>query len=79
MADYKLYNPAAGPANLLYPVLALWGLCIAVLISLLAYTTTSDDSFNKLYLLPWCLLTAAVVLAPSVYLLNKARSIRFIR
>jgi hypothetical protein len=71
MSSYKFYNPAPAPVNMLYPVLALWGFCIAVLISFLAYTITPTESFRKLYLVPWCLLTAAVLLAPTVYLIYK--------
>jgi hypothetical protein len=71
MADYKLYNPAPAPVNMLYPVLALWGLCVVVLISFLAYTITPTESFRKFYLVPWCFLTAAVILAPTVYLIYK--------
>ena len=71
MADYRLYNTAQTPVNMLYLVLGLWGFCIAVLISFLAYVVTSGDSSSKLYLLPWTLLTGAIVLAPSAFLFYK--------
>ena len=54
-------NPLAGAA-------ILWGLTVGVIVTVFYAELGLGDTFSKLYLVPWCLGTAAVVLAPSVYL-----------
>lgn len=57
--------------NLLVPIAALWGFVIAAIFAWLSIESIYENPNSRLYLLPWCLLTAAVVLAPSAYLYYK--------
>ena len=54
--------------NPLVGVAVLWGLAFTIIVSI-AYTEYGfGDSLNKFYLLPWCLATAVVLLAPAAVL-----------
>ena len=58
---------------MLYPIVFLWGLVVVLAVALLGSDIGFTDPSSKLYLLPWCLATAAVVAAPSVYLFYKGQ------
>lgn len=76
MADYKLQNPGFLPekrSNLLKPVIILWGLALAFVITYLIIDSSLEHSGTKYYLLPWTFLTGAVIVAPSVYMLVKKK------
>jgi hypothetical protein len=56
-----------------FVIMALWavvGLCLGLWF--ISEMSTSDGS-SKLYLLPWCVATGAVILFPSIYLILKGR------
>lgn len=59
--------------SMLYPIVFLWGLVVVLAVALLGSDIGFTDPSSKLYLLPWCLATAAVVAAPSVYLFYKGQ------
>ncbi len=59
-----------GNSNLLIPILALWGVVIVTLLSYLAFESEVDQG-SRYYLLPWSLLTGAVIASPAIYLIYK--------
>src|SRR3954471_17155192 len=63
-------NPRRG---LLYAILTFWGLVALCIATILFSEFGMGDSNSKVYLLPWCLATGAVIAAPSVYLFYKGR------
>ena len=63
-------NPQ-GKFNLIVPAIILWVITILALLMYLLADGENSSSRNNLYLLPWTLLTAAVILAPSAYLFYK--------
>lgn len=73
MAEIKLYNVAVAPRtpNFIYPILGLWGVVVAVILTYLAYESGDGGSENRYYLLPWCFATGAVLALPSIYLAYK--------
>src|SRR5215218_3768293 len=56
-----------------YAILYLWGIGAVLAVAFLGSDTGASDPSSKLYLLPWCLATAAVIAAPSVYLFYKGQ------
>lgn len=78
MADYRLNNNnyVAYPEkkiNFILPAVFIWGMALILVLTFLFYESDSDDFLGNYYLLPWCLLTGAVIAAPSLYLLYKKR------
>ncbi|HKX84999.1 MAG TPA: hypothetical protein VJL58_12325, partial [Pyrinomonadaceae bacterium] len=49
----------------------LWGLAAAIVLTFLYTEFGFSDALSKFYLMPWCLATAAVIVAPSVYMVYK--------
>lgn len=71
MAQYKTYNTHLPPAktnNFVYPIAVFWGAVAIVILSVVSYEISLEDSSYKYYLLPWCFLTGAVLSAPAVFL-----------
>jgi hypothetical protein len=60
-------------ANLLYPIIFLWGIVILAIFTLFLFDDGISDTLNKYYLLPWSILTGAVILAPSIFLYIKKK------
>lgn len=60
-------------ANLLIPILSLWGLGAILLCSFLVYENGVSNSLGRFYLLPWALVSGLVVLSPSIYLHYKGK------
>lgn len=57
--------------NLFVPIAFLWGLVVAAFFVWQGIESIYESSSGRPYLLPWILLTAVVVLAPSAYLYYK--------
>lgn len=73
-ADYRLSNLKiyqSGKGSFILPALFLWGIVLIVASAFYLYEYDLYDPQNYYYLFPWCLLTGAVVSAPSLYLLYK--------
>src|SRR5215204_562346 len=65
---YPHASAARRSINSMVGAAILWGLAFAIILSI-AYTEYGfGDSLNKFYLLPWCLATAVVLLAPAAFL-----------
>ncbi len=76
MAEYKLQNPALLPdkrKGLLFPIAFLGGLIVVSVFILFLFEEGFTESISRYYLLPWTLLTGAVLLAPSIYLYFKKK------
>ena len=63
-------NPRRG---LLYAIITFWGLVGVSLFTILVSEFGFGDRSSKYYLLPWCLVTGAVIAAPSIYLFYKGK------
>ena len=59
--------------SMLYPIVFFWGLALVIVVSLLGSDGGLGGSGSKLYLLPWCVATGAVIAAPSIYLYHKGK------
>lgn len=59
-------------SNLLYPVILLWGVAIVSVLTYFAYATDFGAGV-RYYLLPWTLLTGAVLVAPGVFFLFQGK------
>jgi hypothetical protein len=59
--------------GLLYGIVLLWGMVAVAAVTILISEFGFGDTLSKYYLLPWCLATGAVILAPSVYYFYKGR------
>ncbi len=57
--------------NPLFAIAFLWGLAAVIVLTLLYTEFGLSQSVGNLYLVPWILGTAAVILAPSIYLIYK--------
>lgn len=64
---------AGRPKNFAVFALVLWGAAAIILLSFVWYESGLEDSFERFYLLPWCLVAAVVILAPSIYLFYKGK------
>lgn len=76
MKDYRptnLQNPPPASSGLFMPAMFIWGIMGILLVGFLWLNTDFSDSGYKYYLLPWSLLAAIVVLAPSAYLFYKEK------
>jgi hypothetical protein len=75
MADYRLNNFTTHAAdrkiNFILPACFVWGFALILILAFFLYENESDNILGDHYLLPWCLLTGAVIAAPSVYLYYK--------
>lgn len=74
MTEYKLKSLNAFPdkkINFLLPIAFLWSLVIIAVLVISWYDADAPYSRDNYYLLPWCFVTGAVILAPSAYLLYK--------
>jgi len=49
----------------------LWGVAAVALLTMLGSEAGFGDHLSKFYLLPWCLATGAVIVAPSLYFIYK--------
>jgi hypothetical protein len=58
--------------NLIAPVMLLWGIALLGGCAFLWYDSGSEF-FGDYYLLPWCLISGIVILAPSAYFLHKGQ------
>ena len=58
-------------SNLLYPIAVLWGTFLLLVITYIIYDSISYNTQDNLYLIPWCILSGVVFLAPSAYLYYK--------
>jgi hypothetical protein len=58
---------------LLLPILIIAAIIFAIALSVLVLTDDSANPFKQMYLLPWSLITGAVISAPSIYLFYKGR------
>lgn len=56
--------------NLLIPVLFLWGIAIIVVLTYFAYSSDFGQG-ERYYLLPWILLTGAVLAGPGIYFVSR--------
>lgn len=65
-------NDLSRRSNLLYPVVFLWGVAIISVLTYFAYATDFGAG-EKYYLLPWTILTGAVLVAPALFLLFKGK------
>lgn len=61
----------AASASLLPGAIAFWAIAFAVLIIFWWITSDGQGAFSEYYLIPWTVLTATVLLAPSLILLRK--------
>ena len=63
------HQPVSRPkqANLLLPMLALWGIGLFLIVIFFLLSEGVNDTLGSYYLLPWALACGAVVLAPSAY------------
>jgi len=59
--------------GLLYAIVFIWGLVAISLLTIIFSEIGMDDRSKKYYLVPWCLLTGAVIASPSIYLIYKGR------
>ncbi|MDQ3323231.1 MAG: hypothetical protein M3525_12490, partial [Acidobacteriota bacterium] len=74
MTEYKLKNLNAYPdkkLNFIFPITFLWSLVFIAVLVVFLYDPDAPYSRDNYYLLPWCLVTGVVILAPSAYLLYK--------
>ena len=60
---------SAGRRNFLVPIMVLWAIVIAAILSFIWVDTEIASTSEGLYLLPWTCLAAVCVLGPSAYLL----------
>ncbi|HKP67884.1 MAG TPA: O-antigen polymerase [Pyrinomonadaceae bacterium] len=70
------YPRISAPRRTIGPLAAgaiLWGLALAIIVTLFYLEVGFGDTSSKAYLVPWCLGTAAVILAPSIYLIYRGR------
>ena len=70
----ELYTHMSAPRKAINPLGAaaiLWGVALAIILGIYYVTVGFGDSLSKAYLLPWCLATAIVILAPSLYLIYR--------
>ena len=65
---YPQANVAKRPMNPLIGAAVIWGLLCAIILTIFYAEYGFGDTLSKFYLVPWCLATAAVVLAPGIYL-----------
>jgi hypothetical protein len=72
--NYENYRnfPEKG-SNLIYPIILLWGIVILAIFTLFLFDDGIGNTLDKYYLLPWSILTGAVILTPSIYLLIKKK------
>lgn len=76
MADDRLNNyfaHAEKKVNFILPAVFVWALALILVLAFLFYENESSDFLADYYLMPWCLLTGAVIAAPSLYLFYKKR------
>src|SRR6476661_11122098 len=59
--------------GLVYGILSIWGLVAISFLTVIFSEIGLGDQSSKYYLLPWCLVTGAVVIIPSMYLVYKGR------
>src|SRR6185369_16923870 len=57
----------------LYAIVFVWGLVAISILTIIFSEIGMDGRSNRYYLLPWCLLTGAVIASPSIYLIYKRR------
>lgn len=75
MATAKLHDPVNIGERRIFPlpVLVLWGFVAIAAVSLFWIENDIGHWLPGFYLLPWCLLTGACVLAPSAYMFYRGR------
>lgn len=66
-------QPPKQRSNFLFPILLLWAVVVVFALGFLWFENDWNDYLEGFYLLPWVLVSGAVVLAPSAYLLYKRK------
>lgn len=51
----------------------MWGIVIGVILAIFWYNSDFSSSLQRIYLLPWSLLTGVILLAPSIYFVYKKK------
>lgn len=70
----EIGNPVLkGRNELILPIVVLWALAFVVIAVYFWSSEGITESLGDYYLLPWAMLTAVVLLAPSAYLYSKGR------
>jgi len=67
------FSDASSRRGLVWAILTFWGLVAVCLFTIFVSEFGFGDQSSKYYLLPWCIITGAVVAAPSVYFLYKGK------
>ncbi|CAN5616003.1 hypothetical protein BH18ACI3_BH18ACI3_16920 [soil metagenome] len=67
--SYKIPEPGRYRGNYLVPIIIIWAIVIAAIVSFIWIDNELGSAMHGFYLLPWSFLAGACVLAPSVYLL----------
>src|SRR5688572_25866287 len=68
---HDIYGHTSAPRRSMSPlagVAILWGLAVVIILTIFYSEVGFGDTLSKYYLVPWCLGTAAVILAPATYL-----------
>ncbi len=60
-------------ANMLLPILFLWGFGIIFLFGYFIFDEGITETFGEYYLIPWALLAGAIILSPGIYLFYKGK------
>ncbi len=69
--------PVQERSNLVVPVVILWAVVAAAIVSFVWIDNELGSMMEGLYLLPWSCLTAIVVLAPTAYLAYVGKFVLF--
>src|SRR4030095_13110854 len=67
--SYKVPTQKSFRGSIIVPIVVIWAIVAASVISFIWIDNDFGSAMHGFYLLPWCFLAAAVVLAPSLYLL----------
>jgi hypothetical protein len=76
MSTYNLKTQNFPPdkrANMLIPILMIWGIVVVTVLGLFWYENGLSDALQGFYLLPWVFLAGTVVLSPTAYYIYKGK------
>jgi hypothetical protein len=75
MAHVKLQTIPTGmtrTTSLVYPIVLLWGVVAIAIFTYITYENDVDGT-GRYYLIPWSILTGAVIASPTIYLFYKGK------
>ena len=67
------FSRAGSRRGLFYAIATVWGLVAICLGLVMISELGSNDGSSKIYLLPWCIATGAVIALPSIYLIYRGQ------